>query len=296
VNDGLLGTSGDREDDTMEDRFRYDGKRCLVVGCYSGMGAATAKIVQSLGGEVHGIDYREPDSELASFTQCDLRDLGQIDATLSALTGPVDRLFYCAGLPQTFPPLDVMTVNFAAMRHVVEHVHPLIPRGGAVAIISSNAGLQFMDHMATISALLATDSYDAAVEWCRQHPDDVADGYTLSKEAIIVYTMQRALAVVDDGVRVNCISPGPTATPMMPEFEKAAGAELIRAFWGPMNRQAQPEEQGWPLAFLNSDAASFITGLNLIVDAGFAAGVMTGAIDVNALFMQGMEALEARRS
>ncbi|HXC19585.1 MAG TPA: SDR family oxidoreductase, partial [Acidimicrobiales bacterium] len=116
------------------------------------------------------------------------------------------------------------------------------------------------------------------------------------KEAIIVYTMTHALKVVDEGVRVNCISPGPTATPMMPEFEKATGPELIRAFWGPMNRQAQPEEMAWPLAFLNSDAASFITGLNLVVDAGFVAGVMTGRIDVEALFTAGIEAMAARQS
>ena len=45
----------------MEDRFRYDGKRVLVVGCYSGMGAAAAKVVSSLGGEVHGVDFRDPD-------------------------------------------------------------------------------------------------------------------------------------------------------------------------------------------------------------------------------------------
>ena len=53
----------------MDDLFRYDGKRALVVGCYSGMGAATAKIVQSLGGEVHGVDYKDPDYELAGFTR-----------------------------------------------------------------------------------------------------------------------------------------------------------------------------------------------------------------------------------
>ena len=96
-------------------------------------------------------------------------------------------------------------------------------------------------------------------------------------------------------MRVNCISPGPTATPMMPEFEKAAGAELIRRFEGPMNRQAQPEEMGWPLVFLNSDAASFITGLNLLVDAGFVAGVTTGAIDVAKLVEEGAAALAARQ-
>ena len=41
--------------------FSYEGKRALVVGCFSGMGESTAKIVQGLGGEVHGIDYKSPD-------------------------------------------------------------------------------------------------------------------------------------------------------------------------------------------------------------------------------------------
>ena len=81
----------------MEDRFRYDGKRVLVVGCYSGMGAAAAKVVSSLGGEVHGVDFRDPDYELASFTRCDLRDRAAIDDLLASLSGPIDRLFYCAG-------------------------------------------------------------------------------------------------------------------------------------------------------------------------------------------------------
>jgi NAD(P)-dependent dehydrogenase (short-subunit alcohol dehydrogenase family) len=279
----------------MDNLFSYEGKRALVVGCFSGMGEATAKIVQSLGGEVFGVDYREPDYELAGFTNCDLRNQADIDAALASLSSPIDRVFYCAGLPQTHPPLDVMKVNFSAMRHVVEGVHPLLTNGGAIAIISSNAGLQFMDHMEPITELLATDGFDGANAWCESHPDIVAEGYTFSKEAIIVYTMKRALEVVGDGVRVNCISPGPTATPMMPEFEKAAGPELIRAFWGPMNRQAQPGEMGWPLAFLNSDAASFITGLNLLVDAGFVAGVTTGAIDLAALFTAGVEAMAERQ-
>ena len=85
----------------MEDRFRYDGKRALVVGCYSGMGAATAKIVQSLGGEVIGVDYRDPDYELASFTDATSGTQRTSTPSLASLAGPIDRLFYCAGLPQT---------------------------------------------------------------------------------------------------------------------------------------------------------------------------------------------------
>ena len=271
----------------MNDLFRYDGKRALVVGCATGMGAAAAKAVQVLGGEVHGVDYREPDYDLKSFTNCDLKDESQIDAMLSSLEGPFHAVFYCAGLPTTHSAIDIMKVNIIALRKVVEGVHPLVPRGGAIAIIASTGGLQFMDNMATINDMLATDgSFAAAEAWCDAHPDDVKEGYGFSKQAAIVYTMNRALAVVGDGVRVNCISPGATDTPMMPEFEKTASPEMIKAFFGPLDRAAKPEEMGWPLVFLNSDAATFITGLNLIIDGGFVAGMMTGAIDLDAIFAQ----------
>jgi NAD(P)-dependent dehydrogenase (short-subunit alcohol dehydrogenase family) len=63
-----------------------------------------------------------------------------------------------------------------------------------------------------------------------------------------------------------------------------------------MDRQAQPEEQAWPLAFLNSDAASFVTGCNVVIDGGFLAGVMTGAIDVAKLVEEGMAEVAARQA
>jgi len=277
----------------MENAFSYEGKRALVVGCYSGMGAATAAIVQSLGGEVHGVDYKAPDADLASFTQCDLRDEAQIDAMLASVGPSWDAVFYCAGLPQTHPPLDVMKVNFVAMRKVVDRLLGGMGAGSAVAIISSNAGLQFMNHMAEIGDLIDTPDFDAAMAWCGDRLELVNEGYTFSKEAIIVFTMRRAVEVVGRGIRVNCISPGPTATPMMPDFEAAAGKAVIDAFLGPMERRAQPEEMGWPLAFLNSDGASFITGLNLLVDAGFVAGATTGLIDLEALFARAMADIEA---
>src|SRR5256885_4092499 len=119
----------------MEDQMRLDGQRVLVVGCYSGMGQAAAKIVQSLGGHVHGFDYKEPDDDLDDFTLVDLRDRTAIDAALDGLSGPVDRLLYCAGLPQTMPFSELVAVNFAAMRHVVDHVTATMPSGSAVAII-----------------------------------------------------------------------------------------------------------------------------------------------------------------
>jgi NAD(P)-dependent dehydrogenase (short-subunit alcohol dehydrogenase family) len=267
----------------LRNLFSYDGRRALVVGCFSGMGESTAKIVRLLGGEVHGVDYKEPDYELSSFTSCDLRNKVEIESMLESLEGPFDAVFYCAGLPPTHPAIDVMRVNFAATRMVVEGVQPKMAAGGAIAIISSTGGLGFMARMGPIMELLGTDGFDGAVDWCEKNAETVAEGYVFSKEVIIVYTMKRALEVVDAGVRVNCISPGPTQTPMMPDFESMSGAELLKKFEGPMDRKAYPEEMGWPLAFLNSESASFVNGFNLIVDGGFLAGTMTGAIDVAAL-------------
>src|SRR5580658_7795906 len=96
----------------MTDHLGYKGKRVVVSGCFSGMGEATAKLLQQLGAEVHGLDYKPSKLELASFNQMDLRDPGSIDAAAAKIGGRVDALFNCAGLPQTFPPLDVMKVNY----------------------------------------------------------------------------------------------------------------------------------------------------------------------------------------
>ena len=280
----------------MKDLSRYDGTRALVVGCATGMGAATADALRLLGAEVHGVDVQDADARLAGFTRCDLRDPGHVATMLDTVAGPIDSLFYCAGLPPTHPPIDVMKVNFAAMRAVVDGVRPLMPRGSSIAIVSSTGGLGFLERMGPIIELLATDGFDEATSWCMQHLDTITDGYMFSKEAIIAFTMKRAVELVEHGVRVNCISPGPTATPMMPDFEKASGgAHVIEAFHGPGGRKAQPDEMAWPLVFLNSRGASFVNGTNLVVDGGMLAGVLTGAVDVQAL-LAGATAAAADRT
>ena len=158
----------------MEDRFRYDGKRVLVVGCYSGMGAAAAKVVSSSAARCMVSTSGIPTTSWRPSRDCDLRDRAAIDDVLASLSGPIDRLFYCAGLPQTRPAPEVIEVNFAAMRHVVEGVHRSIPKGGAIAIISSNAGLQFMEHMALLTEVLGTDGYDGACAWATRTPTSSA--------------------------------------------------------------------------------------------------------------------------
>ena len=85
----------------MKDVLGYEGKRVIVSGAASGMGAATTELLVELGAEVHAIDIKKPDiTGLASFTETDLREPEQIEAAVAKIGKVVDALFNCAGLPE----------------------------------------------------------------------------------------------------------------------------------------------------------------------------------------------------
>ena len=273
----------------MKDVLGYEGKRVIVSGAASGMGAATAALLVELGAEVHAVDVNKPDlTGLASFTRTDLREPDQIDAAVGKIGKVVNALFNCAGLPNTFSNLDVMLVNFAGLRHLTEAVAPNIVEGGAIASIASAAGVGWLMHMEVLGSLLATPDFAAAKAWCEADPARIANGYGLSKEAINAYTAVRSFTLAPTGIRLNCLNPGPTDTPMMPHFEQAVGKGFMARFPKPLwGRNARPEEQAWPLLFLNSPRASYVTGAQLDADAGFRAGLFTGQIDPAALIPPG---------
>lgn len=256
----------------------YENKRVIVSGCFSGMGEATARLLVELGAEVHGIDYRETTRHRASFNQVDLRDPASIDNAIAKIGGKVDALFNCAGLPQTAPPLDVMKVNYAGTRRVTERVIPLMKDGGAIATISSAGGLGWSRRLPLLKELVSKGTYEDAVKWCESHEGDVKEGYTFSKEAIVVWTMLASQRLIKQGIRINCTLPGPTQTPMMVHFEAATAASVLDTAIQPINRRSTPEEQAAALVFLNSDLASFVNGVALPVDGGFISGITLGEI------------------
>jgi NAD(P)-dependent dehydrogenase (short-subunit alcohol dehydrogenase family) len=266
---------------TMASVWGYEGTRVIVAGGGgAGMGAAAATELVDLGAEVHVIDLREPPVKVAGYHDTDLSDPVATARTVEEIGGEINSLFYCAGRPGTaYPDIEVMTVNLLSARHLAGLVVPHMPPGSAIASISSTAGMGWMGNIAKWMPLVTTDGFAAGLEWVKEHPDEILGGYSPSKEALIIWTLWASYALAEKGIRVNSISPGPTTTPMMPDFEAAVGKEFMDNFPIPVGHHASPEEQAYPLIFLNSRAASFITGENINTDGGTMGALMTGSID-----------------
>lgn len=264
----------------MTDILGYKDKRVIVSGCFSGMGEATAKMLIDLGAEVHGLDFKQSTLPLASFNNIDLRDPASIEAAIAKIGGKVDALFNCAGLPNSFPAMDVMKVNFIGLRHLTEQVLPLMGPGGAIANIASTGGLGWSRRIPTNMEFVTTKGWDAAVAWCEAHMDIVSEGYSFSKENVIVWTQFMGAHLIKKGIRINCTLPSPTQTPMMDAFEATSGKEVIAAAAEPMGRYSTSQEQAGGLILLNSALASIINSVVLPVDGGFMGGLATGQVDI----------------
>jgi NAD(P)-dependent dehydrogenase (short-subunit alcohol dehydrogenase family) len=256
--------------------FDFHGKTAVVAGGGgTGMGAAAAGILAQLGASVTVLDLREPAAGGVGFRRTDLGDSAAIEAAVGDLPDQIDILLNAQGISGAAPGttgVDVMRVNFLGVRHLTEALLPRIPAGGAVASISSAGGLGWERKLDLIDELLATPDLHAGIAWCETHRDGLLatpmpKAYAFSKQALIVWTMRRAVATIRDGVRVNCTSPGSTETAMAVEFPDAGIAYMNQ----PSGRSSTAEEQGWPLVFLASDAASYVNGINLVVDGGNAA-------------------------
>ena len=100
--------------------FRYDGKRALVVGGATGMGAAAAQIVRDLGGEVVVMDYADVSFPVAKSIKVDLRNQADVDTPLDEVGGPVHALFSCAGVADGTE--GIMKINFIAHRHIIDRL------------------------------------------------------------------------------------------------------------------------------------------------------------------------------
>ena len=241
---------------------RFEGKNVLVTGSASGIGAATARRFASEGARLVLADVDESGKALADelgavFVATDVTDEDAVSAAVERTVdeyGRLDILCNNAGImgQGTLPDLPseewrrVIDIDLNSVFYGCNAAIPFMREAGGGTIVNT----------ASISGLggdYALPSYNAA------------------KAGVVNLTRSLGIEHADQNIRVNCVCPGPIATPMTNVVREVPGIEDEYAKAIPMGRLGRADEVAGVILFLASDDASYITGEAIVIDGGLTA-------------------------
>jgi NAD(P)-dependent dehydrogenase (short-subunit alcohol dehydrogenase family) len=257
----------------------FEDKRVVVTGCASGIGEQVAVVLAERGAAVVGLDRAPIEAPVAERHEVDLADSDSIAAAAAAIGDPVDALINVAGVSGTLGAEVVVGINFVGTRELTAALLPRMGEGAAVVNTSSTAASRYLERRELIAGLLATPDREAALRWCREHREEVGTGYAISKDALVWWTLDSAVELAGRGIRINCVAPGITKTPIIEDTIRSRGEDYLKAIPMPLGRMAAPREQAEVLVFLASPAASYVSGQVIWPDGGYMAGVASGRLE-----------------
>ena len=259
----------------MKDYFGYNNKICVVTGAASGIGKATVDLLLELGAKVYALDIaKTPLTGVEKYIEVDLSDKDSIDKAMEQVPTHIDSFFGVAGLSGARTNYyKTFTVNYIANKYITEeYLKNRMTYGGSISYVTSTGGLYWEKYAHEYENFTKAKTWDEMITALHKQAKENTLGlmaYPLSKRALNYYMSELAIELGPKKIRVNALLPGSTDTGMKEEFEvEAGGKDALIAETGTALRLAKPEEMAYPLIFLNSDMASFITGLPLIVDSG----------------------------
>jgi NAD(P)-dependent dehydrogenase (short-subunit alcohol dehydrogenase family) len=231
------------------------GRRALVTGGASGIGAATAELLRERGAEVVTVDLAGGDMT------ADVRDPAAIesavDAAAARLGGPPDLLVSAAGVYRIQPLTELDAEGWDDVLHV--NLRGVFLTGRAVARRLIDAGVP-----GAVVNLASTAALEGG-------GDEPSAHNNASKAGVVALTRQMAIEWAPHGIRVNCVCPGVIDTPMLRVMDDPqAGAAWVREAV-PLARLGTAAEVARVIGFLLSDDASYVTGAALPIDGGLTA-------------------------
>ena len=249
--------------------MQLQGKRAIVTGAATGIGAVTARLFAQEGAGVVVADVNEDAGRrtveeirdgggTAHFVRTDVTRESDVEALIengAEALGGLDVLFNNPGAQRSGPITEfdqeqwdlLMAVNPRSCFFGVKHAVPLLRQSGGGSIIN----------MASLAAVKGGAGLTA---------------YSASKGAIVAFTKALAAELAPDDIRVNAVCPGWIDTPFnQPAIDFMGGREeqdrIVKQIV-PLGRQGTPEEIAPIVVYLASDGSSYMTGQALVVDGG----------------------------
>lgn len=274
-------------------------RKALITGAAGGMGKACARLF----GTTQDLVLTDASPKLAAFAeeltaegftvtgahQGDLADDALLATLMADMQGELPlTLIHTAGLsPSLAKSEPIMKVNLIATVKLLDAIERILRPGSAAVLIASTAG-HLMPEIPPATALLANPlapdflvQIGALIEGMAQGDEEKAAGisYSLSKQEVLRITQRRALSWGPLGARITSISPGMILTPMgKKEAATSGGAAMQNA--APLGRPGVAADIALAAHYLASDAASFISGTDLLVDGGSMAAFRQGAASI----------------
>ena len=255
----------------MQNRFDLTGRVAVITGGGRGIGREIARTLANAGAHIVIAEILQENAEDAAnemrslgrdslAVQTDVRDPQQVEAMTQAAIdrfGKIDILVCNAGIARHYPAedtpddiwLDVMNINVNGVYWCCRSVGRRMLARGSGAIVN----------IASMSGSIVNNPQPQAA-------------YNASKAAVIMLTKSLAAEWATRGVRVNSVSPGYTASEMTKQaIDRVQDWYKVWMDMTPMKRMGEPVEIAHAVWYLASDAASFATGTDLIVDGGYTA-------------------------
>jgi NAD(P)-dependent dehydrogenase (short-subunit alcohol dehydrogenase family) len=241
--------------------FGLGGRVCIVTGGAQGIGEACVRRLAREGAKPVIADVNDARGQAlakeleAVYVHCDVGDKPQVDALIAQTLqahGRVDVLVNNAGIFKAADFLDVTEADFDAVLRV--NLKGAFLMGQAAAREMAKVGKGSIVNMSSVNGVLAIPNISS---------------YNVSKGGINQLTRVMALALADKGIRVNAVAPGTIATELAAKAVLTSEDAKLRIMSRtPMKRLGEPGEIADTVAYLASDAASYITGEIVVVDGG----------------------------